>query len=591
MDAFGMATTSHGVRGADARDGSRTSPDDSNLPRVAFTNLFDEDGVGEKFFEWWTGPAFREVRKHFVTMGESGALAIPLSARADREAPTLQTHDARGERVSRVVHHPDYHRLEELSYGRGIVALKYDADFLTSHRIRRHLVGFGAAYYFAQTEMGLFCPICMTDGVARVLELYGSGPLAKETIERLTTRDLSRLWQGAMFLTERQGGSDVGANRLTARQENGRWFLDGDKWFCSNVGAEAILTLARMPGGPSGTRGLGLFLVLRNRPEGNERTIVVHRLKEKLGVRSMATGEVTFEQTEAILVGGAGEGFKQMAEMLNLSRLYNAVGSVAGMRRASLEALAYGAQREAFGQRLWSLPLWRSTMADVVAETLGAFCLAFEAVRALDRADAGDEDARRLARILIPMAKILCGKLAVQIVSEAMEAIGGNAYIEESILPRLLRDCQVLPIWEGTSNILSLDVMRANRRERAHESFFARAAQAVAAARREPGLAELAGPVQERLGKDAQYLERLAARSAEEEQRGAREWVETAGRTMTLALLLEAASHPPLAAAAVAAFRRLAARPYATMAAMSLEAAALAETEEVLLRAGYAPRA
>jgi len=588
MSPFGRASTSFRPGRPGARAGAMTT--DSNIPRVEFANLFDEDGVGERFFEWWMGPAFREVRGHFVAMGESGALATPLSARADKESPVLQTHDARGERVSRVVHHPDYHRMEELSYGRGIVALKYDADFLARHRARRHLVGFGAAYYFAQTEMGLFCPICMTDGVARVLELSGSGPVVKETIERLTTRDVSKLWQGAMFLTERQGGSDVGANRVTAREEKGRWFLNGDKWFCSNVGAEAILALARMPGGPPGTEGLGLFLVLRHRPEGNERTIVIHRLKEKLGVRSMATGEVTFEQAEATLVGGIGEGFKQMAEMLNLSRLYNAVGSVAAMRRAALEALAYGAQREAFGQRLWRLPLWRSTMAEVVAETLGAFGLAFEAVRALDRADSGDADARRLARILIPMAKILCGKLAVQIVSEAMEAIGGNAYIEESILPRLLRDCQVLPIWEGTSNILSLDVMRANRRERAYESFFARVGEAVGAARRAPTLAALAEQVHERLGKDAQYLERLAGQSPEDQQRGARQWVETAGRTMTLALLLEAATHPPLQAAAVAALRRLAVRPYATMAAMSLEAAALADTEEELLRAGYSPK-
>jgi len=557
----------------------------SNIPRVEFTNLFAEDTVGRKFFEWWLGPAFPEVREHFVAMGESAALAIPLSARADRDGPVLQTHDARGDRINRVVFHPDYHRLEELSYRRGIVAVKYEEDFLARHRARRHLVGFGASYYFAQTEMGLFCPICMTDGVARVLELYGAGPIAKETIEHLTTRDLSRLWQGAMFLTERQGGSDVGANRVTARDENGRWFLNGDKWFCSNVGAEAILALARMPEGPPGTKGLGLFLVLRHRPEGNERTILIHRLKEKLGVRSMATGEVTFEQTEAFLVGGIGEGFKQMAEMLNLSRLYNAVGSVAAMRRAVLEALAYGSRREAFGRRLRDLPLWRSTMAELSAETLGAFCLAFEAVRALDRADSGEQDARRLTRVLIPMAKLLCGKLAVLIVSEAMEAIGGNAYIEESILPRLLRDCQVLPIWEGTSNILSLDVMRANRKEGSDKSFPARVSEALAAARKEPDLEAWAWQVHERLEKDARYL--VAGQSPEDQERGARQWVETAGRTMTLALLLEAATHAPLKSVAIAAFRRLSARPYATMAAMSLDAAALADTEKELLGAGY----
>ncbi|MFN2387024.1 MAG: acyl-CoA dehydrogenase family protein [Thermoanaerobaculia bacterium] len=559
----------------------------SEIPRVDFANLFDEDALGQELFAWWAGPAWPDVRPHFAALGESGALATPLSARADREGPTLQTHDARRERVSRVIHHPDYRRLEELSYGRGIVAIKYEEDFLSEHRARRHLVGFGAAYYFAQTEMGLFCPICMTDGVARVLEKHGSGRIAAETIERLTTRDVSKLWQGAMFLTEKQGGSDVGSNCAAARLENGRWLLRGDKWFCSNAGAEAILTLARMPGGPPGTRGLGLFLVLRDRPEGNGRTIVIHRLKEKLGVRSMATGEITFEDTEGFLVGGAGEGFRQMAEMLNLSRLYNAVASVAAMRRAALEALAYGARREAFGRTLCELPLWRSTMADVIAETLGAFLLTFEAVRSLDGADGGDEDAPRLTRVLIPMAKILSGKLSVQVVSDAMEAIGGNAYVEESILPRLLRDCQVLPIWEGTSNILSLDVMRANRRDRAYEPFFARVGQALEAAAPSTDLAPLADRVRERIAADARSLETIAGRSLEDQQRGAREWVENAGRTMTLALLLEAAGQPPLRAAAAAAARRLLARPYAAMAAMSLDAAALADTEEDLLRAGY----
>lgn len=588
MDPRGVPTTAPETSRSGAPASEATA--DANIPQIEFSNLFEEDPIGRKFFEWWIGPAFADVRDHFVAMGESGALAAPLSARADREGPVLQTHDARGERVDRIVFHPDYRRLEELSYGRGIVAIKYEPEFLARHRPHRHLVGFGAAYYFAQTEMGVFCPICMTDGVARVLELDGSGPLVAETVERLTTRDLSRLWQGAMFLTERQGGSDVGANRVTAREENGRWLLNGEKWFCSNAGAQAILALARMPGGPPGTRGLGLFLVLRELPRGNDRTIVVHRLKEKLGVRSMATGEITFENTEALLVGGIGEGFKQMTEMLNLSRLYNAIGSVAAMRRAILEAAAYGSARRAFGERLRDLPLWRSTMSEVVAESLGAFCLGFEAVRALDRADSGDADARRLSRVLIPMAKVVCGKLAVQIVSESMEAIGGNAYIEESILPRLLRDCQVLPIWEGTSNVLSLDVLRANRRERSYEPFFARIADALTRSRREPALADATGRIADRLEADARSLERLAGRSIEDQQRGAREWLETAGRTMTLALLLEAATHQPLAPAALAALRRLSARPYATMAALSLDAAALADTEEELLLAAYSPR-
>jgi len=564
--------------------------DDPNIPLLTFENLFEEDPVGEKFFEWWLGHTFLENRKHFVLMGRAGALATPLAARADKESPRLQTHDALGERVNRVDYHPDYAELERLSYGGGIVAIKYEEAFLAKHRAHRQLIGYGAAYYFAQTEMGLFCPICMTDGVARVLEKHGTTKLTKETIEHLTTRNMDELWQGAMFLTERQGGSDVGSNRVTAHQEHGRWFLNGDKWFCSNVDAEAILALARLPAAPDGTRGLGLFLVLRKGPPKNEQSILIHRLKDKLGVRSMPTGEVTFQGTEAHLIGGVGEGFKMMTEMLNTSRLYNAVGSAAAMRRATLEALAYGAQREAFGRTLWGLPLWRSTMADVVAEQIAFFLLTFEAVRSVDRADGGDEDAAKLGRLLVPMCKVLGGKLAVSTASECMEAIGGNAYIEESILPRILRDAQVLPIWEGTSNVLTLDCLRVIRKDAAQTAFYGRAATALSTALKVPALLEWCTKVQARIESENTYLHWLSEQNEENVQRGARQWLENAGRTLELALLLEASTHPPLTAVALAAFRRLLARPFATMAAISLDGVALADTENELLRAGYTPK-
>ncbi len=557
-------------------------PDPSNLPEISHTNLLDEDPLGEEFWKRWLGAGrYSELRSHFSAMGESGALATELSARADRQSPTLQTHDARGMRVDHTIQHPDYHELERLSYGRGIVAIKYDSAFLARHREFRHLVGFGAGYYFAQSEIGLYCPICMTDGVARVLQhrLQDSPALYEKVVARLVTTDLDRLWQGAMFLTEKQGGSDVGANTVAATLEDGRWRLNGDKWFCSNVAADAILALARMPGGALGTKGLGLFLVLRQDPPDNGATIRIHRLKDKLGVRSMPTGEVTFEGTEAYLVAGENEGFKQMAEMLNLSRLYNAVASVAAMRRALLEALRHGAGRMAFGSRLDELPLWRAGMADLVAEHLGIFALVFETVRALDLADGGDEEARKLARIAVPMAKALSGKLAIFTVSEAMEAIGGNAYIEESILPRLLRDCQVLPIWEGTTHILTLDALRAMRKEGSHEALFARMERALSHA----PLAD-AGPVRAKLDEDKKRLNALLRLPAEQQQRAARSWLEGVGRTLTLALLLEHASHPPLQAACLAAYQRLAVRPAGVMPVCQRGNEELTDTETVLLR-------
>jgi alkylation response protein AidB-like acyl-CoA dehydrogenase len=559
------------------------TPDLINTPEIRFSNLLDEDPLGEEFWKHWLGAArFKQLRHHFSALGESGALATGLSARADKQGPTLETHDARGIRIDRVVQHPDYRELEKLSYGREIVGIKYNQKFLAKHRAFRHLVGFGAGYYFAQSEIGLYCPICMTDGVGRVLERRPEGPqtpLYKTTIAHLSASDLGELRQGAMFLTEKQGGSDVGANAAIATRQGRRWLLNGDKWFCSNVAADAILALARMPGGAPGTKGLGLFLVLRQKPAGNSATIHIHRLKDKLGVRSMPTGEVTFENTEAFLIAGENEGFKQMAEMLNLSRLYNAVASVAAMRRALLEALEYGSGRKAFGRKLDELPLWRATMADLVAEHLGIFVLVFETVRALDEADNGDEEALKLVRIAIPIAKALSGKLAVFTVSEAMEAIGGNAYIEESILPRLLRDCQVLPIWEGTTHILTLDALRAIQKEGSHEALFARIQLALS---RATGLG--IGSVKSRLDHDIKSLKTLSKLPAELQQRNARPWLEGAGRTLTLALLLESAAHPPLRKACLAAYKRLSVRPTGVMPVCNGNPAELLDTEAVLLQ-------
>lgn len=567
-----------------------------NIPTPSFANLFVADPLADRLWRRWIGEdRYPIVRGHLYRLGHSGAEAGELAAIADRNPPTLRTHDLRGEPCSQVDYHPAYRRLEELSYGAEIVSLKYNKDFLAAHREVRHLVGFGGGYYFAQSEAGLYCPICMTDGVAWVLErVAADAPIARRTIERLCARDPATLWRGAMFLTERVGGSDVGANSVEAHQDGDRWRLRGHKWFCSNVDAEAILVLARMPGGGPGTRGLGLFLLLREEPAGNAGKIRIERLKDKFGTRSMATGEVTLLDAEATLIAGVGQGFKAMAEMINLSRTYNAVASLAGIRRAILEALAYGAERRAFGARLWELPLWRATMADLVAEHLASWVTIFALVRALDRAEGGDEGASRLVRALTPICKAVTAKQAVWAVSEAMEAIGANAYVEWSPLPRLLRDAQVLPIWEGTTNILSLDLLRAIARERAHEALFARIEAAIADAReRAPELAEL---VAGRRSAATQAMAAAATLGPEDQQRASRGLVEALWRAFSLAILLEestaaaAEGDDEAQAATSAAIRRIAARPFVTAPAGSCAGSGLSDTEEVLLRAGFTPR-
>ncbi len=552
-------------------------------------NLFQADPLGEALFGGWLGAYWSELRPIFQTIGEAAALAQPLSAGADRYRPTLQRADPPGSCADRIATHADYRALENLAYETRLTSRRNDLGFLVRHGTRRNLVSIGSGYYFAQTEIGLMCQMCMTDSVGLVIERHASNALARRVLPRLGHPDPLQRLRGAMFLTERQGGSDLGKIATTAQPDGAQWRLNGDKALCSNVDAEAILVLARMPDGAPGTRGLGLFLVLRDDPPGNGDTIRIQRLLPKLGVASTPTADVTLEGTQAHLIAGANEGFKCIVEVINLTRLYNATASLAGLRRALLEALRYGAERQAFGQRLWELPLWRAGMADLVAEHLGALLLTFGAVRALDAAEAGDTTAMKEVRLLIPIAKALTGKLAVFGVSECMEAVGGGAYFEDGILPRLLRDVQVLPIWEGTTNILTLDVARALARERAHEAFFDRLMRALAAA---PPEAEdgrgLHDAVKGRIRHDTDLLAALAADTPERAQRGMREWLESAGRTAVLALLLEAAAQPALREVCLAAFRRLQARPYGVMPLMSNAAADLADTEEVLLQAGYA---
>ncbi len=402
--------------------------------------------------------AWQVAEPQLRSMGERAAIEVaPLAAIADRNPPRLISFDERGNRIDRIEYHPSYRQMQQVAYGSGMVAMNY-----TGAQPAARFVSFALGYLFGMAEMGLYCPLCMTDGVARVLTRFGSRSQIERAVPHLASTDLETLWTGAMFLTEKAGGSDVGANETVAR--NGR--LTGQKWFCSNVDADAVLATARPEGGPPGIRGIRTYLLLTRDNPG----VSIDRLKDKLGVRSMPTGEVTLHDAPAEEVGD----FKAAAEMMNLSRLYNSVAAVAVIGRAIHEARWYVERRRAFGKRVIDFAPVLEAIADLEAKHHGALLMTFECVDALRRADAGDAEAARLLRILIPVVKAFTGKLAVPCVSECMELVGGNGYIEEWPMPRLLRDAQVLPIWEGTTNILVLDALRAARKERGHELILAR---------------------------------------------------------------------------------------------------------------------
>jgi acyl-CoA dehydrogenase len=398
------------------------------------------------------------------------------SDRVDRHPPELHTYDAEGEVVNEVEYHPDQRETERVVYGD--FRLTHDAFHAPPGRDEpasiTHTLFMQALLSYC--DVGFCCPASMTTGAAVALEAAGADedPVLSDYLRRLTSADPDEHVEGAMFLTEKQGGSDVGANEVRAEPRgDGTYALSGEKWFCSNVDAQGALVLARTPDAPDGTEGLSLFLVPHTL-DGAPNDLLVRRLKDKLGTLSVPTGEIEYRGATGYLVGEEGDGFALMAEMMNYERLTNATGAIGVMGRALLEAKVHAANREAFGRRLDEHELMRRDLAELTVEYEGAAAFAFEAARqynAWKREDAGNGSAAfKLFRLLVPVAKYRTARDSVSVASYCMEVLGGNGYVREHTTPRLLRDTQVLPIWEGASNVISLDVLRVLERERAHEA-------------------------------------------------------------------------------------------------------------------------
>jgi acyl-CoA dehydrogenase len=327
-------------------------------------------------------------------------------------------------------------------------------------------VKYAVTYLFTQAEFGLLCPVNMTDSLTRTLRRYGSPELVEAYLDRLTSTDVAELAQGAMFMTEQQAGSDIGSTATTARPaDDGSWRLTGDKWFCSNADADVTLILARPEGAPPGIKGVALFLLPRVCPDGSANSYRIVRLKDKLGTRSMASGEIVLDGATAFLVGDADRGFQQMADMVNASRLSNSVRAAGLMRRAFAEARYVSTRRAAFGTPLIDLPLQRRQLVKLLVPTEQARSTYMHIAQLFPAADAGDRTAAALIRILTPIAKFRACRDSRRVTGDAMEARGGVGYIEEYGDARLVRDAHLGSIWEGTSNIVALDVARAAHRQ------------------------------------------------------------------------------------------------------------------------------
>ncbi|WP_415830753.1 acyl-CoA dehydrogenase family protein, partial [Achromobacter marplatensis] len=430
-------------------------------------NLFNADPYAAALSQRYLPPALHaHLLPHLERLGGlAGGVMDELAATADKHPPTLSVRSRAGTDESRVDKHPAYVELERLAYSEfGLAALSHRGGVLGWPEPMPAAAKYALSHLFVQAEFGLCCPVSMTDSLARTLRKFGDPALVERVLPQVTSQDFDTLRQGAMFMTEQGAGSDVSATEVTAEaQDDGTWRIHGDKWFCSNPDAGFAMVLARSEPQP-GLKGVSLFLLPRDLADGSHNHYRILRLKDKLGTRSMASGEIRLEGAVAWLVGDRGRGFKHMADMINNSRLSNGMRAAGLMRRAVTEAVYVSQNRRAFGKRLIDMPLMQRQLVKMTVWAEQARSVMFQTARALADADHGTADPA-LARILTPLIKFRACRDARKVTGDAMEVRGGCGYIEEWTEPRLVRDAHLGSIWEGTSNIVALDVLRAIKKE------------------------------------------------------------------------------------------------------------------------------
>lgn len=449
-----------------------STPINHPIPDRMGVNAYRDDPDFAGLVRLYLGEALSQhLEPHLNELGRRVGREIDeLALTADHHPPTLQHRNRQGVNDQRILKHPAYVAMEQIAFGDyGLAAMSHRAGVLGWPEPLPPAVKYSLSYLLVQAEFGLCCPLSMTDSLTRTLRKYGAPELVERYIAGLTSQDLNALTQGAMFMTEQGAGSDVAATetRATAAPDCGPgvYRLKGDKWFCSNPDAALAMVLAHVDGEPDGMRGVSLFLLPRVLPNGEANSYRIVRLKDKLGTRSMASGEITLEGAQAWLVGELGRGFVQMADMVNNSRLSNGMRAAGLMRRAVAEALFISRHRQAFGKRLIDMPLMQVQLAKMLVKAEQARTLMFQTAQALSRADQGEAGAYALTRLLTPLIKYRATRDARSVAGDALEVRGGCGYIEEWSDARVLRDAHLGSVWEGTSNIVALDVLRAIQRE------------------------------------------------------------------------------------------------------------------------------
>ncbi len=458
------------------------------------------------------------LQPYLTQMGElAGGRLDELALVADKNPPTLEHRTRTGQDAQRIHKHPAYVEMEQVAYGDFSLAIMSHREGVLGWAGKLPpLAKYALTYLFVQAEFGLCCPLSMTDSLTRTLRKFGAPELVSKYWAQLTATDFADQAQGAMFMTEQAAGSDIGNTMTMARPAaDGSWRLTGDKWFCSNPDAAFAMVLARVEGDPAGMKGVSLFLLPRTLDDGSTNSYHIIRLKEKLGTRSMASGEIRIDGAVAYLVGEQGRGFAQMADMVNNSRLSNGVRAAGMMRRAVAEAEYISQERHAFGKALQDMPLMRRQLDKLRIRSEQARTMVLQTAQALQRSDAGEDGGYALLRILTPLIKFRACRDARMVTGDAMEVRGGCGYIEEWSDPRLVRDAHLGSIWEGTSNIVALDVLRAIRREDSLTALQAHAAQLLAQVKAAPAFKQA---LQDAMDRAARFAAAAVAANADGER-------------------------------------------------------------------------
>lgn len=435
-------------------------------PECNGENFYDLDPYLDDLLRLYMPDDLREhLTPHLRDLGGvAGGVLDDLSRVANRHEPVLHQRDKYGRNIEWIEFHPAYREMEKIAFGDfGLHCMSHKSGVFGWKEKMPLIAKYVFQYLFVQSEFGLICPVSATDSSALLIERYGNDDVKKRFLDGMHSQDMTKILKGAQFMTEKTGGSDVGNIELEARQgDDGEWRLYGEKWFCSCADGDVVVLLARPVNGSKGTRGLGLFTVPRHLDNGTRNKYRIVRLKSKMGTKSMASGEIIFDGAVAYPLGDVGEGdnpgLKQILDMVNISRLSHGVRGAGMMRRCVNESLMVAHNREAFGETLIHKPLLRRQLMKIIVPTEQAISGCLYSLRMLDRAEAGDEMAQRVLRIMTPLVKFRVCRDNAAVAQGAMEIRGGNGFIEDWINPRLIRDAMTGLLWDGTSNINSLDV-------------------------------------------------------------------------------------------------------------------------------------